>query len=120
MRKSLINENSNQRFARAERLRKRSEIDRVFTYGKTLSCRGMKLRYIENSRGYNRLVVVPERKLRNAVRRNAAKRVARELFRTAKPRFCGGYDCALIMFAGTYSFDDRHRQFSYLSRKAGL
>ncbi len=80
----------------------------------------MKLRYIENEREYNRLLVVPERKFKNAVERNAAKRVARELFRTAKPRFRGGYDCALIMFVGPYNFHDRHKQFTYLSRKAGL
>ncbi|GEM_PF-3018179 len=80
----------------------------------------MKLRYIKNSRDYNRIVVVPERKYKNAVRRNAAKRVARELFRTAKPSFSGGHDCGLIMFVGPYSFHDRQRQFLYLSRKAEL
>ncbi len=121
MKRNLTNDHTpDLRFTKAERLRNRSEINRVFSFGRSVGCRGMKLRYIENNRDHNRVLVVPERKHKNAVRRNAAKRVARELFRTAKPSFQGGYDCALIMFVGSYSFHDRYRQFSYLVRKAGL
>lgn len=105
---------------RDERLRSDRCIKSVFVSGKVLRGRGMQLRYVANNLNHNRYLVVTERKFGTAVRRNKARRVAKELFRTSKPEQTQGFDLALIVFRGDYTFSERSRQFRVLLGKAGV
>ncbi|MFP4012318.1 MAG: ribonuclease P protein component [Spirochaetaceae bacterium] len=103
---------------RNERLRRRADIRRVFEQGRSVGCRGLRLRVSENGLPYNRVLVVPPRKAGNAVRRNRLKRVGKEAYRRVKPEMKGGFDCAFVIYPGSYTFHDRIDQVRRLLRDA--
>lgn len=97
-----------------ERLRTRREIDRVFSVGKTATCKGMRLAYASNRLSFTRLVVIPVRGHRNAVDRNRSKRLGKEAFRSVKERVVAGFDIAIVCYPGDYKYADRHEQLLQL------
>jgi ribonuclease P protein component len=69
------------RFGRAQKIKKRSEISRLFEFGRRWECSSFVLIYGGNSLGRDRLGVMVSKRLGNAVERNRIKRVFREVFR---------------------------------------
>lgn len=104
-----------------ERLKKKSEISRVFNEGRSVSCSGARLHFMPNGKILNRVVFIPARKFGNAVERNYLRRHAKEIYRQEKERFTVGYDIAVVFYPGTkYDFRKRKEQFMYLLKKAGM
>jgi ribonuclease P protein component len=120
-------------FPRRERLKKKDEIGRVFKKGRSVTCSGAKLFYIENNLPYNRIVFTFARKYGNAVQRNRARRLGREAYRHLRSGFKTGWDLILLAYAPRseaekpglrpsfeQSLTDRLRQMEILFKKAGL
>ena len=96
------------RFDKSRRLRQRAEFQRVFDHGQR--GRGRFLTIVIASRPEHgaRLGLVASKKLGDAVRRNRAKRLIREIFRHNKPaETAGGVDIVVIpkreLFDATYT-----------------
>ena len=107
---------------REERLKKRGDIKKVFSRGKRLSCRGAKLFVLQNNLPYNRICFTFSRGFGNAVKRNRAKRLGREAYRSFKPQLNGGHDMVLLVYpedAGA-TFARRVEQLRILLGKAGV
>lgn len=103
-----------------ERLKKRSDIDRVFSSGRKVSCSGARLLYIANGLPVNRIVIAPVRKIGGSVRRNRVKRLGKEAYRNIKHGVRLGYDLAFVMFPGEFGYEERKAQVASLLRRAGL
>ncbi|GHU04088.1 hypothetical protein FACS1894147_08840 [Spirochaetia bacterium] len=108
------------RFRREERLKSRAEITAVFKKGRSFASAGAKLFILPNDRGYNRLAVTFSRKFGDAVRRNRARRLSREVYRLNKSRLRPGFDLVLLVYPGKDEFQARLAQFNTLSHRAGL
>jgi ribonuclease P protein component len=113
-------EKEKQDFPKSEKVRKKSEIDRIFRTGARFSSRGMALRVAPNSLVRNRVVFITVRSFDGAVRRNRAKRIAREVWRLNKARFRQGFDVAVILYPGYEDFPVCSALILALLRKAGL
>jgi ribonuclease P protein component len=74
-----------QRFEKTRRLQRRTEFQRVFETGRRIPGRYLTLLVAPNEAGRARLGIVASRKLGDAVRRNRAKRLIREIFRKTSP-----------------------------------
>jgi len=74
------------RFPKANRLLRRPEFSRVFDTGLRVQGRFATLLMSPNEAGRARLGIVASRKLGDAVRRNRAKRLIREVFRQSNPQ----------------------------------
>lgn len=74
-----------QRFTKARRIRRRAEFQRVFETGRRWQGRFVTVLVASNEIGGPRLGIVASRKLGDAVRRNLAKRLIREVFRQNTP-----------------------------------
>ncbi len=105
---------------RKERLRSKEEISRVFTSSVSVTCIGAKLVVRENEYDWNRFAVTLVRKYGNSVVRNRSKRIVREIYRTLKFRIKRGYDMVIVLYPGTYTYDQRFKQFVYMLEKADL
>jgi ribonuclease P protein component len=68
-------------FSKDQRVRRRAEFKHVFDRGFRLQSRHFTLLLLPNSRPGSRLGLVASKKLGDAVRRNRAKRLLREMFR---------------------------------------
>lgn len=73
------------RFTKASRVRRRSEFTRVFDLALRASGRYFTVLIAPNTSGTTRLGIVASKKLGDAVRRNRAKRLIREVFRQDNP-----------------------------------
>ena len=109
-----------QDFPKSEKVRSKSEIDRIFRTGARFSCKGMVLRVARNSLGGSRAVFVAVRSFEGAVQRNRAKRIAREVWRLNKHRIIPGRDIAFVLYPGYDSFAECSGLMLLLLRKAGL
>jgi ribonuclease P protein component len=69
------------RFGRAQKIKKKSEISRLFKEGRRWECDGFVLIYGQNDLLHDRLGVIVSRAMGNAVKRNKVKRVFREVYR---------------------------------------
>lgn len=93
-----------------EIVRNKIDIDRIFKEGKSISCFGMRLIYLDNNLGYDRIIVIPAKHFGRAVDRNKARRRAKEVFRNYPYRNSSlethvndSKDYALIMYPGKVS-----------------
>ena len=106
----------------------RNEIREVFTRGKSVGCKGAKLFMLKNDLPRNRICFTFSRGFGNAVERNRARRLGREVYRNLKPRLKCGYDLILLVYpeetgsthVGQPTFDGRMDQLQYLFTRAGL
>jgi len=115
------------RFRREEHLKKGSEIRKVFSKGKRVGCRGVKLFVLENGFPRNRICFTFSRGFAGAVKRNRARRIGREAYRVLKSGLNHGYDLVVLVYpedansAGAgLGLEDRLGQLRYLFAKAGL
>ena len=74
-----------ERFTKARRVRRRGEFQRVFDLALRTRGRYLTVLMAPNEAGVARLGIVASRKLGDAVRRNRAKRLIREIFRLGPP-----------------------------------
>lgn len=111
MRKSLT---------KAEILRRRPDIKRVFGSKVVYRTQGLHLRIISNDLGWSRVLFTAPRVFRGAVARNRARRHVREAYRHLKHQIPGHYDMAFIMYPGSFEYTDRYRQVETLLHQAGL
>ena len=77
-----------------ERIRRRAEFQQVYERGVRTHARFMTLFVLPNSLAVTRLGVAATRKLGDAVRRNRAKRLVREVFRRNKT--LPGFDVVVV------------------------
>jgi ribonuclease P protein component len=111
MRKSLT---------RHERLKKRSDIKAMFSSADSITVKGMRLLYRKNGLPHNRFLVTLIRKYGNAVQRNRAKRILREIYRNSKYELIPGFDIGVILYSGGYDYEARLKQYRSLLMKAGI
>ena len=83
-----------ERLTRPERVRRRPEYLAAYERGTRLSGRLMTVFLLENGQASPRLGIAATRKLGDAVERNRAKRLVREVFRRNKPQ--AGFDVVVI------------------------
>ena len=103
-----------------ERLKHKSDFDRVFAAGKRKSCAGARLVYMPNGLQYCRFTVCPVRKYGKAVERNRVRRIFRELFRIEKDRIKPGYDIVIVVYPGKDTYKIREGQFIHLLEEENL
>ena len=73
-----------ERFTKASRVRRRGEFQRVFNLSLRAKGHYLTVLVAPNETGTTRLGIVASRKLGDAVRRNRAKRLIRQIFRQTK------------------------------------
>lgn len=97
---------ASQRFTKARRVRHRGEFTRVFDLSLRAQGRYLTVLMAPNKAGTARLGIVASRKLGDAVRRNRAKRLIREVFRRSST-LPSGVDVVVIprreLFEAPYS-----------------
>src|SRR5437764_15475278 len=81
-------------FRPAERIRRRAEFQEVYSRGVKAHSRYATVFLLPNELGVGRLGIAATRKLGDAVRRNRAKRLIREVFRRNK--IARGFDVVVI------------------------
>ncbi len=84
-----------ERLKPSERIRRRTDFQRVYDQGIRASGRYLALVVLPNPGGVSRLGIAATRRVGSAVRRNRAKRLVREVFRRAKPE--EGLDVVVIV-----------------------
>lgn len=108
------------RFTRKERVKRSSDIKKLFKLGNKLSTKGAKLFYLPNQLNINRIAFAIPRGYGNAVQRNKSKRISREVYRYYKMSLKSGYDMLLLVYPGNDDFYQRSAQFRSLCIKAGI
>jgi ribonuclease P protein component len=87
---------SSQRFGKARRVRRSGEYQQAFKAGIRVHGRFFTLVMAPNAASVVRLGIVASRKLGDAVTRNRAKRLIREVFRRSIPPDSAGVDLVVI------------------------
>jgi ribonuclease P protein component len=85
-----------ERFSKDRRVRRRGEFQRVFDLSLRTKGRYLTILVAPNGAGAARLGIIASRKLGNAVRRNRAKRLIREVFRRSDFPGRRGMDVVVI------------------------
>ncbi|MPY87401.1 MAG: ribonuclease P protein component [Luteitalea sp.] len=108
-----------QTFRPNERVQRRADFQRIYTRGQKLHGRFMTMFVLATDAPGARLGVAATRKLGNAVERNRAKRLARELFRRHKPN--RGTDVVIVPKREllTQSFTRLETEFGTMLRRSG-
>jgi len=101
------------RFSKTQRVRRRGEFQRVFDRGYKVSSRYFTLVLVPGASSRARLGIVASRKLGDAVRRNRAKRLIREMFRHIDESPAVGVDVVVIPRRDVFDapFTDLERDF---------
>ena len=107
-------------FGNDKRLRKRDEIQSVFSNGKKISCAGARLFFKESNLDITRILITVVHGYGTAVERNHARRVGKEIFRVLNPSIVPGYDLIVLFYPGKDGFEKRKRQIVRLFIEAGL
>jgi ribonuclease P protein component len=107
-------------FGKDERLRKRDEIQHVFSKGRKVSCAGARLFYRRNDDEQNRVLFTVVRGYGTAVERNHARRLGKEIYRVLKTSIVPGYDLIVLFYPERDEFSSRKRQLVRLFSEAGL
>ncbi len=102
-----------------ERIRRREDIKQLFA-SSWFKTSGSKLFYRKNDLNITRILIVPGRHYGNAVGRNYIKREGKEIFRNFKCEVKPGYDVAIVFYPGSYSYEDRVTQMTWLLDKSTL
>lgn len=102
-----------QRFSKARRVRRRTEFQHAFDTGYRVSSRYFTLILTPRAVPGSRLGIVASRKLGDAVHRNRAKRLIREIFRCLDPLPPAAIDVVVIPRRELFdaSFSDLERDF---------
>ena len=112
-----------QRFSKARRVRRRAEFQRAFESGVRIKARYFTLVVAPGEGPGDRLGIVASRKLGDAVRRNRAKRLIRELFRRT-PENQGRPSLDLVVIPRRELFDAAYSSleadFRAAMRRTGL
>ncbi|HEY0876767.1 MAG TPA: ribonuclease P protein component [Vicinamibacterales bacterium] len=105
-------------FSKAQRVRRRGEFQRVFDTGYRISSRYFTLLLAPRTSPGARLGIVASRKLGDAVRRNRAKRLIREIFRHLEAP-ASGVDVVVIPRRELFDvpFTDLERDFKAAWRR---
>jgi ribonuclease P protein component len=111
MRKSLT---------RQERLRRSKDIRGLFTTGRRVEARGVKLLYQSNGSRTTRMAVVVARGCGNAVRRNREKRITREAYRSLKASVSPGLDIVFLVVRFGSPYAERRAALTQALGRAGL
>ncbi|MBI4482492.1 MAG: ribonuclease P protein component [Acidobacteria bacterium] len=108
-------EAASQAFPKAERLRRRSEFERVYARGRKVVAPHLVLFALENSLLHSRLGITVTRKVGSAVERNRFKRRLREIFRRNKGAIPGRFDLVVNARAHIGPADYQRLQAEFLS-----
>lgn len=104
-----------------DKIKTKRDISKIFSSSSfQVGCRGVRLRYLKNNLPYNRLMICLVSKFGNAIKRNKAKRVFREIYRNNQELIEPGYDLAFILLPGDYETKERKKQFKTLINRAEL
>lgn len=109
--------------ARDDRLRRGSDFERARSRGRSWPGRSVVLVVLANELGRNRYGVAAGKRMGNAVARNRAKRLMREVVRELHPRLAPGHDLVLIArnsFSGEMTLAELAGQITTLVERAGL
>jgi ribonuclease P protein component len=109
-----------QAFPKTLRLLERREFLRIGRKGRRIPNGETVVLVEKNSLAYTRIGITVGRTAGKSVKRNRAKRLIREYFRTHRYRFNSGYDMAVIVrdAAALEKLSDVERNFEHLLRKA--
>jgi ribonuclease P protein component len=104
-----------------EIVKKKSEIDLIFKYGRKFSSQGVRLIVAPNEMKIDRVVVIPVRHYGNSVQRNRIRRQVKEIWRLEKDRFSLGFDFAFVVYPRKALGHDQHKQqLTELFKQAGV
>ena len=104
-----------------ERLRRKEDISSLFSSSAgSYTVKGMRLVFRPNTVSYSRVLITLIRKYGNAVQRNRAKRVLRDIYRNVKHEIRPGYDIGFILYPGEFDYETRFKQCRSLLKKAGM
>jgi ribonuclease P protein component len=105
---------------RQERLRRSRDIKGLFSAGRRIESRGLKLLYVNNGSPATRFAVVVARGCGGAVRRNREKRITREAYRSLKESVLPGHDLLFLVAGFGARFHERRSVMEQLLGRAGL
>ncbi len=108
--------NTDTRLKKAQRIKKRRDIERVFEEGETFRGKNLNACVLPNSLDFSRLGIVTGKKVGNAVERNRIRRLLRECFRLNKGLLRPGLDVVLIPRKGfPTTFQGAEEEFKRLA-----
>ena len=105
-----------------EVLREKGDFSRLYNKGKSAGGKYLVLFYIKNEYGYTRRAFLASKKVGNSVKRNRARRLIRESFRSMETEIATGYDILFIArntIEGMH-FQDVEKSMKTLLAKSGL
>ena len=111
------NDTDSKGIRREERLKRKTDLIRLYRSSLRVGCVGLKILYQENDLEFNRVAFTTSKGFKGAVKRNREKRVGREIYRIRRAGISSGYDLLFIFFPGEYSFSDRQEQLEKLFSK---